>query len=75
MSLIRDLGIIRFFPGKICYVKRPQLSNTTKIITQRSSSWVGGGVVGSGEGCVSYSITKVKTLYAELLLEIPVNMK
>ena len=51
MSLIRDLGIILFFPGKICYVKRPQLSNTAKSITQRSSSWGGGGVVGSGQGC------------------------
>ena len=40
------------FPGNMCYVKRPQLSDTTKIITVTSSSgeW---GVVGSGEGYMS----------------------
>ena len=48
-SPIRDLRIILFFPGNICYVKRPQLSDTTKIITITSSSW-DWGVVGSGGG-------------------------
>ena len=34
---------INYFPGSILYVKRPPLSETTKVITITSSLWPGGG--------------------------------